>query len=144
MTLEEELQLEEAKHRHECWRQTNRATIDSGIKGLASLFLLNGAAATALLAQQTPALCYVALVFAFAALWTIAAFGAAYLLNLIIAETWRIPHPGKADDPWIPVPPWKRVLSETDIARWRVRIVVFSTVPAVLFLVGLILAGVSI
>jgi hypothetical protein len=144
MTLEEGKILEEIQHRNECWRQTNQATIDTGAKALGALFLLNGSAATALLAQSGPALRYVALVFAFAALWAIVTGGVTYLFSLVIAETWRLPPPENPDDPWIPLIPWKRTLSLNDIARWRIRLVAFASVPAMLFLAGLVLTGITI
>jgi hypothetical protein len=143
MTLEEEKALEEIRHRNECWRQTNQATIDAGMKALVALYLLNATAAVVLLTQG---LCprYVVLFFALAVPWAVAAFGATYLFNLVIGETWRLPPPKVPDDPWIPLAPWKRMLSLNDVARWRVRLVAFASVPAVLFMVGLVLAGVTI
>lgn len=69
--------------------QVNQAAIDFSVKALQSLFLINGAAATAILAAKITALYTSAFAFALGALVSCVAFGLAYRLNLAIAGNAR-------------------------------------------------------
>jgi len=127
-------------------KQTNQAAIDIGRKALGSLFLLNGAAATALLAKEAgPVL--PALIFAFSALWTVAAMGVSYVFCLALCAAFI-----GTDVAW-PAKKWQKAiilaiglpdrLDMTEIERWRRRLIIFSLGPAVLFLAGLFVAAVK-
>ncbi len=145
MDLQDEKSLEEMKHNHRCYQQANQAAIDNGTKALNALFLLNGAAATALLTQKDHReLQYTAGIFAFAALCSIFALGASHLFNLINSETWLLPAPEKDDDPWIPLRLFKRSISRNQLDTLRAWLLAFCCVPAVLFLVGLVVAALVI
>ena len=145
MAIDEELQ-----------KQANQATIDFSLKTLGSLFLLNGAAATALLAK-TDVPVVAASVFAVAALWAVAAMGIAHIFCLVTVETFRSPAPKNSDEPWLDLflpDSYKRLLllwgmpgqklSFSQFLTWRVRLTIFSLGPAVLFLAGLIVSGVTL
>ena len=145
MDFEQEKALEEIRHNNQCHRQDNQATIDSGIKAMNALFLLNGASATALLAQkENTELRYAAIVFAFAALWAIASMGWLYVFNLTNSQTWITPEPKTDDIGWIPSFSSQKKLSRNQLNRSRVKLFWFSCVPGVLFLAGLFVAGMVI
>jgi len=72
-----------------CWTQANQSAIDSGTKAVNSLFLINGAAATALLAQPSLDLKCPAIIFAFAALVSIASLGMAFYHNSLLTKTFE-------------------------------------------------------
>jgi hypothetical protein len=142
-------------HRQEMFKASSQAAVDCGTKAVNALFLLNGAAATALLAQNDNAfLRYTAIVFSLAALWSIAALGLSHIFNLIISETWRNDTPQNPDEPWITlsIPPdsiffrflKKESLSQNDITLLRLKLLIFSCGPGVLFLVGLVFAALAI
>jgi hypothetical protein len=145
MDLKDEISLEQVRNENECYRQTNQATIDCGMKALNGLFLLNGATATALFSQRdNQCLHYAAIIFAFAAILSVASLGASHLFNLILSETWRTTRPENDDAPWIPLPPLGKSLSVKELAQWRMRILVFCCCPGVLFIIGLVVAAVAI
>jgi hypothetical protein len=137
----------------ELFKQTNQSAIDFSLKTLGSLFLLNGAAATALLAQSSLPLKWPALIFGLAALWTVAAMGISYVFVLFLGETFVAPPPESPDAPWILLPLKEShktlvllkgvgpQISLNQITEWRIRLMMFSLVPAVLFLLGLLAAG---
>ena len=67
-------------------KQNNQATLDYGLKALQALFLLNGAAATAILASGETVLYHTVLCFGLGALVAIVALGLSYVINLLITE----------------------------------------------------------
>ena len=145
MALTQDMILEEAKHRNECFRSASQNAVDCGIKALNALFLLNGAATTALLAQRdNVALQMTAIIFAVGALLAILGLGMAHIINLILGETWRLPHPENNDAPWIPLLPLKKRLSFNELTKLRVWHLLFCCLPGVVFLIGLISAGLSL
>ena len=145
MDFEQEKELKEIQHKMDCYRQIIQATIDCAAKALNGLFLLNGAAATALLAQKgNVPLQATGIIFAFGALLAIAGLGTSHVLNIVISETWRMPEPPDRDTPWIPSLPLKLELSRNQLSAWRLKNFVFCCSPAVVFLIGLIAAGLSL
>jgi hypothetical protein len=76
--------------RTEIFKQSNQAAIDFSLKALSYLFLLNGAAATALLAQDSFWLKITACLFAVGALFSIFALAFAYLHMKVTAHSWII------------------------------------------------------
>ncbi len=138
--LEEEKELQAIKYIADASLQSNQAAIDAGSKCLSYLFLLNGSAATALLAQSDINLKAPAIPFAFAALWAIAAMAACYFLMLQISESWRRLGPDNDSDihfdtglPFI----WKTA-SVKSLLRWRCQLVIFSAIPGIIFFGALI------
>ena len=117
--------------------QANQAATDYGLKGLRSLFLLNGAAATAILATKTQPLYGSAVCFAIGAGLTVLALGLSYILNFINITAFQalgIQNEEKA----IPVNMgWKKTaLSIDDTEKFRVVIIGVSGVALLCFFVG--------
>lgn len=113
--------MNEDEHRREMFRQTNQAAVDFSLKSLQGLFLLNGAAATALLANGKSALVSSALWFAVGAALAVAALGLSYLYTLLLAESWRTPLPSSSDEEYLPVewPHKVQYISLRQLGRWR-------------------------
>jgi len=159
LTFKQELAKQNVQAHHDLYKQTNQAAIDFSLKTLSSLFLLNGAAATALLAQNYLPLKWPALAFGVAALLAVIAMGISYIFTLYMGETFRIPVPkdrdGRAmlDEPWVHLPSkWSHKFlilawgfgekfSFNQHTVWRIRLIAFSAIPAGLFLAGLFWAG---
>lgn len=77
------------QHHRDVYKQTNQASIDFSIKTLQSLFLLNGAAATAILGAKIEPFFAAGVLFAFGALLASIAFAVSYFYNLMVSETWK-------------------------------------------------------
>ncbi len=126
-------------------KQANQATIDLGKRALCSLFLLNGAAAAALLAQNIDSLKWAAFFFAFAALWAVAAMAIGHILCLfIVTSFYGYPIPvsfGSFYRRLVLLGKCTNELYRSDLDAWRIRLIIFSLGPAVLFIVGLLVSG---
>ena len=81
--------VEHHQHRREMYKQSNKAAIDFGKMILRGAFLLNGASVTALLSTGQQKFYAAALTFGWGAAWAVVATIAAYLHQMLIAETWR-------------------------------------------------------
>jgi hypothetical protein len=81
--------MNDDQHRKEMFKQANQAAIEFSKTMLYSSFLLNGAAATALLASRTSAFYCSAVLFGFGSLSAIIGLGVSYLYILLLGETWR-------------------------------------------------------
>lgn len=68
--------------------QTNGASIEYSVKTLQFLFLINGAAATALLATGNVVFYTSAIWLAIGAMLAVLTFGVSYLYSLLISVTW--------------------------------------------------------
>ena len=77
------------QHHAEVYKQTNQASIDFSIKTLQSLFLLNGAAATAILGAKLEQFFLSGVLFALGTLFATIAFAVSYFYTLALSETWR-------------------------------------------------------
>ena len=125
----------ERKHRQEMTKQTNEAAIEFSKRTLTSLFLLNGATATALLAKGgayiTPAVWL-----AFGAFFAVVAFAVSYLYILLLLQTWDLDQPETNEEKYYTIERFK--LSYNDIERLRLIPISFAVISFVLFVVGII------
>ena len=130
------------EHQKDMLKQTNQAAIDFSIKTIWSLFLINGAAATALLSTKITSFYFSATFFALGAITAVLAFGVSYVYCLLLAETWRpgnnLKDPGEKIflfDFFI----FKKSMSENDINKARIIPILFTIASVLLFLVGIVL-----
>ena len=117
--------------------QANQAAVDYGLKGLQSLFILNGAAATAILATKTQSLYGSAICFAVGAGLTVFAIGLSYILNFINITAFQVLGI-KDEEKAIPVNlGWKKIaLSIDDTEKFRGVIIGISAIALLCFFVG--------
>ena len=86
---QEELDLERTKHGCQMFVELSKAQIEFSAKALQGLFILNGGAATAVIATKTPQYSGLILLFALGALAAALGMGAGYFANGFIGDTWR-------------------------------------------------------
>lgn len=89
MKPKEDIVLDEARHRRECFLQSNQATIDFAKMLLRGTFLLNGASVTALLSTGNERFYSAALSFGWGAAWAVVSTMIVYAYQMLITETWR-------------------------------------------------------
>ena len=80
--------LEKEKAALQMFIELNKASVESSFRAIRGAFILNGGAATALLATDI-SLAYYACAFGFGAFLAVIAMGFAYGTNFKAAETWR-------------------------------------------------------
>lgn len=136
------LDVEFRKH---CWSQVNQATLDTAAKTINSLFLINGAAATALFAQPGMGLKSAAILFAVGALFAIVAFGFSYWF-LLLQGAYFADRP--ADDvnrryiaTGLPAKSRFALISKARLQKSRLVAVAAAVLSAMLFLSGVICVG---
>jgi len=125
----------------EKFKQNHQASIEFNLKSLNALFFLNGAAATALLAQSSIPLKGQAFVFAFAALWAAYTLGLNHFYYLFanhFAHGDEILNPFSGLESFLLFVPMSVIVRNTELMAWRVRLTRFAFGPIVLFLVGLV------
>ena len=81
--------MESEQFRKDMYYQTNQASVDYSKMIFNSAFLLNGAAATALLASKIKTFYCAAIFFGFGALSALIGMGLSYAYIMLLAETWR-------------------------------------------------------
>ena len=86
LNLQEEKELAQVKHDLACQRDLTKTATDYALRGLHSLFLLNGAAAAAILSHGDKAMYTAGLTFAASAVIAVANIGCAYAVNYLYAE----------------------------------------------------------
>jgi hypothetical protein len=89
LNFEEEKALRIHQHALDFHRQLVQAAVDYGLRALTTLFLLNGAAATAILASAKESLLPAALCFSIGAGLVVAALGVSYFVNDGFATLWN-------------------------------------------------------
>ncbi len=111
MTKEEldlELFLERAKNGREMFAQLSKAELDFSAKAIQGAFILNGGAATAVLATKDPTyICHI-WILAIGAFLAVVAMAFAYFCNYNYGETWRpfvevIKNPGEYTNKYITI-----------------------------------------
>lgn len=86
----EELELERAKRGCEMFVELSKAQIQFSAKALQGLLIINGGAATAVLAARIQELEASIGFFSFGALFSVLGFAFGYFANSCIGDTWRI------------------------------------------------------
>lgn len=89
MTLEEEKELERTKRGCEMFIELKKVQGQFSTKLLQSLLVLNGGAATALIALKDREYRDAAMLFAIAAMFAVTGFATGYLANREYSESWR-------------------------------------------------------
>ena len=138
--FEQQKTLAKLQKDYDMQKQSNQAAIDAGFKSLNALFLLNGAAATALLSQGNNDFKAVALLFALGAFISIVTLGLAHFFCLAICSTFDAGQPKTLKSPWIlsPVRGASKTLSYWDLHWWRIKLAILAVVSALIFVIGLL------
>ncbi len=123
----------EAARLFELAKQTNQSAIDYGLRALQSIFLINGAAATAILASNNAILYSIAIKFAFGAGVAVFLFGLSYLYSLLCAEYTMLQYRYPGNDSLLVVI-WKKVYTIDGAWLHRLRNLIF-----IIFIANLIL-----
>jgi hypothetical protein len=131
--------VNEEQHRQEMFKQTNQAAIDFSKMTLTTSFLLNGVAATALLASKEPTFYAPAILLGFGALSAIVGMGVSYLYILLLGETWRKKTSSfHAKEIEISVVGKVKLISCNDIETLRIVPVIFAVYSISLFFASMI------
>ena len=126
-------------HQEEMYKQTNQASIDFSIKTIWSLFLINGAAATALFSTGEKYFYYPALIFAVGAIAAVITFGLSYFYSLLLSETWRPEYEiSSSSEKFLPIKffGFGPTLSLNTIGNLRFVPIIFAIVSIALFAYG--------
>lgn len=151
--FEHQKQLSQIQANYDLQKQSNQAAIDAGFKALNALFLINGAAATALLSQSNDDFKAAALLFAAGAFISIVTLGCAHFFCLAICSSFNIdyllekakaayaekPDTNISELQWIPSPARGdgKSLSMNDIYWWRIKLAILAACSAIVFVGGL-------
>lgn len=141
LSVEDKLKLMEEQHNFTMVEKTNEFSMSYAKLSLNSCFLLNGAAATALLSTNKAALYGAAATCGLGALAAVLALGVAYWYTMALLESWRHnPDPQKPDAPYIPV--WwpckgTKLVTYEQLEKYRWIPIVFFAVSLIFFLFGL-------
>lgn len=133
LPVEDRLKLMEEQHNFTMIEKTNEFSMTYAKLSLNACFLLNGAAATALLSTK---LYWAAAMCGLGALAGVFALGLAYWYTMALLESWRhSPNSEKPEDPYIPV--WwpckgEKLITYDQLEKYR-------WIPISLFIVSLIL-----
>ena len=122
------------------FKQTNQASVDFAIKTIWALFLLNGSAATALLASRSVDFYPAAIILGFGALSAVIAFALSYVYCLMLGETWRDPPSDNGfDQPKYPFNFFvcQKTMSYNEIMSARLYPIIPVLVAVVLFILGM-------
>lgn len=140
LTFRREKKLKEIQYRYDFSLQANQAAIEVGFKTLNALFLLNGATATALLAQSSEPLKNPAWLFGIGALLAIVALALAYFFSLALADAPTAEPPATPNSPYLgnPLTGKPRVLSEAGMHSFRICVCAAGALSAVAFIFGLV------
>jgi hypothetical protein len=103
LTLEEQKELLEKRHEYTMTEQTNEFSMSFAKTTITSAFVLNGAAATALLYAGVKELYPVIKVFGLGALLAVVTAVLAYLFTLVLLESWRHTRPEDLKKAYLPV-----------------------------------------
>ena len=89
MELRDNITIEQVKTGLQTYLEMNKAAVLFSQKAIQGSFLLNGGAATAILASKSMDFVGFACSFGFGAFLAVCAMAAAYATNLAVAETWE-------------------------------------------------------
>ncbi|MDR2054484.1 MAG: hypothetical protein LBQ10_01230 [Desulfovibrio sp.] len=129
--------MDEKTFRYEMAKQTNQSAIDYSLKMHNWLFLLNGAAATALLYSGKDAMLGAALWFACGAAIGIVSAFFAYVYTLLLVQTWIYAPSHEYDERYLPFVFGKRI-SERQADLLRLVPIVCGALSLVLFAIGVV------
>lgn len=146
---EQNLRLHELHKNYEAegFFQTNKATIEYSVRTISSLFLLNGAAATALFASKIPDFYPSAIILGLGAFCAVTAFGASYLYNMLLSDTWRPDNEDFTEDEKVFKLDFigsNKKVSYRDIQKYRLIPIAIVLCSMILFLVGMIVCAISL
>ena len=121
----------ESKHNFELIKQTNQSTIDFALRALQSIFLINGAAATAILASKAIGLYFIAIKFALGAGSVVFIFGLSYLFSILNVE-YMMHRMNNPEDDTLPIIVWNKIYYLNKIWIFRLRNLIIITFVGIL------------
>lgn len=148
LPLEDKLKLMEEQHNFTMIEKTNEFSMTYAKLSLNACFLLNGAAATALLSTNKAALYGAATACGMGAFAAVFALALAYWYTMALLESWRNkPDSEKPNEPYIPV--WwpckrTRLITSEQLEQYRWIPISCCIASLALFLLGLWLAAINV